>query len=285
MPVAVAVGRVPGEGGGRAAGPRPVAVQDALADGHPVVPRAVAPRAELERPVAHVEDRRRQTEQPASVLAIEPEVVREDIRRSGRRAAGAAADGTRDGSREQQRPRGEEGGHTPGGRGGRGSIARPESSRPRSPVPAHIQPRPSAISSTPNTKNASEATTLIARSGSRVPSAAEHDRDRVGRDHARGRPEPRPPRLLGRGERDRREHRLVAQLGEEERGADRRARPAPVRAGARSSSSPSVSPRIVHAANTKNATPAATWMAAVGSATANTAPSAPTPRGRARSRR
>src|SRR4051812_9995894 len=56
---------------------------------------------------------------------------------------------------------------------------------------------------------------------------ADDDRQPIGRDHADRRPGPRADDAVVRRERDRREHRLVAQLGEEERTAgcnDRRAR-------------------------------------------------------------
>src|SRR4051812_29120705 len=47
------------------------------------------------------------------------------------------------------------------------------------------------------------------------------DRERVRGNHADGRSEPRAEQAVRRGERDRREHRLVAELGEEERARDR----------------------------------------------------------------
>ena len=85
------------------------------------------------------------------------------------------------------------------------------------------QPRmPWQIRISPNTTNATAAPIRIARSGSRVPrilptpiaiaSAATMPARR---------PDPRPERPVVRREGDRREHRLVAELGEEERGPDR----------------------------------------------------------------
>ena len=50
----------------------------------------------------------------------------------------------------------------------------------------------------------------------RAQEGADADRDRVGRDHPGRRAQPDPDRLVVRGERDRGEHRLVAQLREEE---------------------------------------------------------------------
>ena len=99
---------------------------------------------------------------------------------------------------------------------------------------------------------------LIARSGNRAPRTAPTP---MASASAATIPavdaEPRAQRVLRRGQRDRREHRLVAQLGEEERDADGRDRPSPSPASAfRSSSSSSESPRSVHAAKPRNAMPA-----------------------------
>ena len=97
--------------------------------------------------------------------------------------------------------------------------------------------------------------------------AADDDGQGVRRDHAERRAEPGAEPAVLRGEGDRGEHRLVAQLGQEERDRrrdDRRARRAlglAVR-----SSSVSVSPRRVQAPNPRNATAATSAIQPVGSA-------------------
>ena len=69
----------------------------------------------------------------------------------------------------------------------------------------------------PNTKNASAAPIRTTRSGSRVPSSRPTPiGERIRGDHARRGPEPDPERIRAGRQGDRREHRLVADLGEEE---------------------------------------------------------------------
>ena len=79
------------------------------------------------------------------------------------------------------------------------------------------------------------------------------DGDRVRGDHPHRRAEPRADGVVGGGQRHGREHRLVAELGEEERGSDGHehatGRSVPACAARVVVASSSSSPRRVHAAN------------------------------------
>ena len=83
------------------------------------------------------------------------------------------------------------------------------------------QPSPSAMSSDAEQHEQAgrEIADRLLRE-SRPQPATDGDGDRVGGDHPRGRSEPRPERLLAGGEGDGGEHRLVAELGQEERRPD-----------------------------------------------------------------
>ena len=83
------------------------------------------------------------------------------------------------------------------------------------------QRRPCTISSTPKTTKPRRGAVLDHPLG-QVPAEqrADHDGQRVGGDHADASTEPGAEPALAGGERDRGEHRLVAELGEEERDAD-----------------------------------------------------------------